>query len=159
MFKHDLYRKCTVYVKSPRQWQAEKARRRQVLALWNTGVHQAEISVKLGISIKTVQRDIKKLKPYITRQNNQVQQKISAKFDECFNRLPPSLQYQIVGATLFADKETQARFISAVWANNIPVLWEMCRKKRRPSRMPLVRRMSPEQIQREIAASLAEPEW
>lgn len=61
------YRRIRKYYKSPRRWQLERKRRKQVLQLHEEGLSYAEIADRLGVSERTVKRDIAKIKPYYER--------------------------------------------------------------------------------------------
>ena len=56
------YRRKHVYVKSIKQYREERKRRKQVCELSN--LSQEEIAKRLGVSVRTVQRDQAKAKPY-----------------------------------------------------------------------------------------------
>ena len=58
------YRVIDTYVKSKKQYWKERNRRKQVWTLHCEGATYPEIAEKLGISEKTVQRDMKKVSPY-----------------------------------------------------------------------------------------------
>jgi hypothetical protein len=56
------YRRKHVYVKSIAKYRAERERRKRVCDLSN--LSQVEIAKRLGVSVRTVQRDQAKIKPY-----------------------------------------------------------------------------------------------
>ena len=56
------YRKKHVYTKSIAKYRKERERRKRVCELSN--LSQEEISKRLGVSVRTVQRDQAKIKPY-----------------------------------------------------------------------------------------------
>lgn len=62
------YRRKYVYTKSIAKYQKERLRRRRVCELSN--LNQEEIAKRLGISVRTVQRDLAKIKPYHLGQFN-----------------------------------------------------------------------------------------
>lgn len=62
------YRRMHRYVKGIEQYKKERERRRQIRLLNEEGLTQKQIAEKLGLSLRTVKRDWKKLKPYVTGQ-------------------------------------------------------------------------------------------
>ncbi len=62
------YRKIRSYYKSPRQYQKERARRRKALALAGQGLGLAEVAKALGVSSRTVQRDLARVERYTKAQ-------------------------------------------------------------------------------------------
>lgn len=62
------YRRMHKYVKGRRQYEKERERRRQSRQLNEQGLTQKQIAAKLGVSLRTVKRDWKKLKPYVMGQ-------------------------------------------------------------------------------------------
>ena len=65
------YRRIDRYFKSTRQYKKERNRRKKILHLWLVEFKsQKEIADKLGVSVSTVKRDQKKLRRYVTGQNN-----------------------------------------------------------------------------------------
>ena len=61
------YRKINTYFKSTKQYWKERNRRKQAMLLQDKGFTHEQIAEKLGVSTKTVQRDLKKIKPYYER--------------------------------------------------------------------------------------------
>ena len=65
------YRRINCYFKSTEKYKRERSRRKKILHLWLVEFRsQKEIADKLGVSVSTVKRDQKKLKRYVTGQNN-----------------------------------------------------------------------------------------
>lgn len=64
MKKHPKYRRIHTYCKSPKQYWKERDRRKRVLALANKCLTYQEIAEQMGISERTVKRDMHKLRPY-----------------------------------------------------------------------------------------------
>lgn len=64
---HPYYRLVNVYHKSTGQYWKERNRRKKVLSLHCKGLTYPEIAEELGISAKTVYRDLYKIRPYYTR--------------------------------------------------------------------------------------------
>lgn len=66
--KGPQYRQMGAYTKSIKQYKKERSRRKRVRQLAAAGFTYPQIAVKLGVSEKTVYRDVKKLRPYILGQ-------------------------------------------------------------------------------------------
>jgi len=65
------YRRINRYFKTIKQYNNERDRRKKTLLLWLIEFRsQKEIADKLGVSVSTVKRDQKKLRRYVTGQNN-----------------------------------------------------------------------------------------
>jgi len=62
--KRPDYRRINTYFKSTKQYWRERNRRRTVWQLHSKGLTYPEIAAKLGVSEKTVQRDMVKVAPY-----------------------------------------------------------------------------------------------
>jgi transposase len=61
------YRKINRYFKSKTQYWKERNRRKRAWELSGQGLNYKQIAGKLGVSEKTIQRDIKKIQPYYLR--------------------------------------------------------------------------------------------
>ena len=61
------YRKINRYYKSKNQYWSERNRRKKCWELSGQGYNYKQIAEKLGVNEKTVQRDIKKIRPYYFR--------------------------------------------------------------------------------------------
>lgn len=61
------YRHVKKYYKSSSQYWKERDRRKQVLQLQEQGLTQKQIAERLGITERTVKRDVAKIKPYYNR--------------------------------------------------------------------------------------------
>jgi DNA-binding CsgD family transcriptional regulator len=61
------YRKIKTYYKSHKRYQKERKRRKKALELSEQGLTYKAIAKQLGISERTVKRDIAKIKPYYER--------------------------------------------------------------------------------------------
>lgn len=66
--KGPQYRQIDAYWKSREQYKKERQRRKQARELSRQGFNYTQIAEKLGVSEKTVYRDMKKLRPYILGQ-------------------------------------------------------------------------------------------
>jgi len=69
--KASNYRRMHRYVKGISQYKKERERRRQIRLLNEQGLTQKQIAEKLGVCLRTVKRDWKKLKPYVMGQWHQ----------------------------------------------------------------------------------------
>ncbi len=58
------YRRILRYYKGVGKYKAEQLRRRQALALQAEGLPLREIAVRLGVSLSTVKRDLRKVQRY-----------------------------------------------------------------------------------------------
>jgi len=101
---------------------AERARRREIIKLYNQGLTQAQIAEKLGVSVKTVSRDWRKLHGYIERLKWAQQKKITALLDESLNQVPKVMRFQLLGALLTADERTKTHAFKALLAGDIAAL-------------------------------------
>lgn len=71
--KGPYYRKIRRYFKSISQYKKERDRRKQILQMFFVEYRsQQYMANKLGVSVSTVKRDLRKLQGYIKRQNNRV---------------------------------------------------------------------------------------
>lgn len=61
------YRRIDKYTKSLPRSKEERARREMVLKLWLSGYAVSRIAQEVGVSVRTVNRDLEKLKPTIKR--------------------------------------------------------------------------------------------
>jgi len=126
------YRKIGKYTKSSKKYMAEKRRRREILALYNQGLTQVAIASKLGVSVKTVERDFRKLHGYLERLKWLEQQKISEIFNkratETLNQVPKMMRFRLVGSLMGADKRTKNRAFDALLAGDVPRLLHLIRR-------------------------------
>jgi transposase len=83
------YRRKHVYVKSISQYREERKRRKQVCEL--SGLSQEEIAKRLGVSVRTVQRDQAKAKPYYQGRFNRFCREIHEKEMREFNETSEGL--------------------------------------------------------------------
>ncbi len=83
------YRKKHVYVKSVAKYREERERRKRVCELSN--LSQLEIAERLGVSVRTVQRDQAKIKPYHLGQFNRFCRELREKEMREYNETSESL--------------------------------------------------------------------
>jgi len=66
-----VYRRINTYTKSIKQYKRERNRRKKVLYLRMVEFRsQKQIAEKLGVSVSTVKRDLRKMRRYVVGQNN-----------------------------------------------------------------------------------------
>lgn len=70
------YRRIRKYYKSPKRYQKERKRRRRVLDYYEQGFSYKTIAQKLGVSERTVKRDMVKIKPYYERKIKNLMRKL-----------------------------------------------------------------------------------
>jgi hypothetical protein len=74
------YRRIGKYYKSLEKAKAEKARRRRVIDLRDQGCTFKEVAGQLGVSVRTVKRDLDRLEPYLRIKRSQLIQHDNAEF-------------------------------------------------------------------------------
>ena len=92
--KGPKYRVISKYLKSKNQYWRERNRRKKVWELTGQGFNYKQIAEKLGVSEKTVQRDIKKIQPYYTRLSSKY-------FRDLEQQRIGNLNAELEGKTLF----------------------------------------------------------
>lgn len=94
------YRKIGRYVKSIKQYKRERLRRKKVRALSSKGMTYSQIAKELGISERTVARDMKKQRCYQIGQFHKALRKIEQDQIDKFNRetahLNPIKKFQVL---------------------------------------------------------------
>lgn len=88
------YRRIDRYYKSKDQYWRERNRRKKAWELSGQGSNYKQIAEKLGVSEKTVQRDIKKIQPYYSRLSKKF-------FRELEQQRIDNLNAELEGKTLF----------------------------------------------------------
>jgi hypothetical protein len=83
------YRRKHVYTKSVAKYRKERERRKRVSEL--SGLNQDEIAKRLGVSVRTVQRDQAKIKPYHQGQFNRFCRELREKEMQEYNETSESL--------------------------------------------------------------------
>jgi len=87
--KGPSYRRKHVYIKSISQYRQERLRRKRVCEL--SKLSQEEIAKRLGVSVRTVQRDQAKIKPYHLGQFNRFCRELREKEMREYNETSESL--------------------------------------------------------------------
>jgi len=90
--KGPSYRRKHVYTKSIAKYRKERARRKRICELSN--LSQEEIAKRLGVSVRTVQRDQSKIKPYHKGQFNRFCRELREKEMQEFTETSDSLSLQ-----------------------------------------------------------------
>jgi hypothetical protein len=110
------YRRRHVYVKSINQYRQERLRRKKICELSN--LSQVEIAKQLGVSVRTVQRDQAKIKPYHLGQFNRFCRELREKEMREFNETSESLSLPQRAKLLIAlldrqrkEEEAHKRFL------------------------------------------------
>jgi len=99
--KGPQYRRINTYFKSTKQYWKERDRRKQAWEL--SGKHTyKQIAEKLGVSEKTVQRDIKKIRPYFYRLSRKYFRELEAERDR-------QLQAELEGKNVFQQFKILSR--------------------------------------------------
>jgi uncharacterized protein YjcR len=109
----------------------EKARRREILTLYNQGFTQAEIAEKLRVSVKTVSRDWKRLHGYVEHLRFQEQMKIEQVLHECLEKVPSGMRLQLLGALINArGSKRERKLFDALLRGDISNLKRLARRVR-----------------------------
>jgi hypothetical protein len=110
------YRKKHVYTKSITKYRKERERRKRVCELSN--LSQTEIAKQLGVSVRTIQRDQAKIKPYHLGQFNRFCRELREKEMREYNETSDSLSLSQRAKLLIAlldrqrkEEENHTRFL------------------------------------------------
>jgi hypothetical protein len=101
------YRRKHVYTKSIAKYRKERERRKRVSEFSNLG--QEEIAKRLGVSVRTVQRDQAKIKPYHKGQFNRFCRELREKEMVEYNETSESLSLQQRAKLLIALLDRQRK--------------------------------------------------
>ena len=93
-----MYRKMRKYTKSVEQYKRERARRKRVLELFEKGYAQKDVAVQLGVSTKTVGRDLKKLLPYMSAEITRSRIRLEETLDNALKLLPVGKRFEFMTA-------------------------------------------------------------
>ena len=85
-----------VYTKGIAQTRRERARRRQVLQLTEKGYTQQQIALELGVSAKTVQRDLWKLRRYISKLAFDAKMKTDKLISDRLEQYPMMVRFELL---------------------------------------------------------------
>lgn len=96
--KGPQYRRINRYLKSTKQYWRERNRRKAAWNLSGEGYTYKQIAEKLGVSEKTVQRDIKKIRPYYYRLSRRYFRELEAERNR-------KLREELEGKTIFQQYE------------------------------------------------------
>lgn len=107
------YRRINVYSKSTSQYKRERARRKQVLELSDKGLTQHEISLQLGVSSKTVYRDLKRQRGYREAMHWGNQSRNMMRMTEALDRYPLLERFEVID-TLLSISDRPSLFIKAL---------------------------------------------
>lgn len=114
--KTQFYRKNKHNTKSKRQYWKERNRRKQTWTLSSKGYTYPEIAEKLGVSAKTVQRDMKKLRRYYIGQFNKscriMHDKRIEMFEKSVEGLNPAQRFKVTTALLcdYMDRQREREY-------------------------------------------------
>ena len=104
----------------------ERARRREIVTFLNAGLTQAQIAEKLGISSRTVGRDVARLRPYFSRleyeAKRKIDEKITARLNETLALMPIAMRFSLVGLMCRADKRLKDACFDALLCGNVAAL-------------------------------------
>jgi transposase len=103
------YRRIGKYHKSLGRFKVEKARRQQVLLLWSDGIKTRHIAERLGVSERTVKRDLARLMIYIKNKRSQLMHRETEAEIAYFNSLNLKQQMQYIKE----DQEQRKRIFKA----------------------------------------------
>jgi len=82
LHKKAEYRRVDKYYKTSKQYWKERNRRREILRLIGENLTQREIAERLGVSERTVKRDVAKLRPYQERKFRHQMDLLKREWDE-----------------------------------------------------------------------------
>lgn len=104
-------RKIQKYSKSIRKYKGERQRRKKIIELVKQGFKIRDIAQRLGISRRTVSRDIKKVEPYhmsiIRKEGDDLIRQVS----EAVRSKSTSEQIKIIGALMNAKPRKQMEIV------------------------------------------------
>jgi transcriptional regulator with XRE-family HTH domain len=117
-----LYRKMRKNTKSVAKAKAERQRRKQVLELAEDGLTQRQIAERVGVSGKTVARDLQKLTRYRSHLAYERGKIFTKLLSEKLDALPRALQYlwvaEAFGANLEGDRVRENQLIDQLLEGN-----------------------------------------
>jgi DNA-binding CsgD family transcriptional regulator len=116
MEKTARYRKIGKYVKSIGQYKRERERRKIVFQLYSKGYTQKQIAEQIGVSPKTVYRDLKKLHSWFKRLEEKSKQDFFNYLTEKLHAYPLNIQFLFVTDMMLAEgnPKLQDKLLSAM---------------------------------------------
>ena len=115
------YRRKHVYVKSIAKYREERLRRKRVSELSN--LSQEEIAKRLGVSVRTVQRDQAKIKPYHLGQFNrfcrELREKEMQEYTETSDSLSLPQRAKLIDRRCLIAKEKKRKHIRGFYAHSL----------------------------------------
>ena len=120
-----MYRKMKENTKSVAVAKRERARRQLVLQLTEQGCTQAQIAEQLGVSSKTVYRDLKRLRPYVTRLCNKCHDKILELWSQRLSQYTIIQRFEILGDLMLVrgNARLENKIFSSVLAGTYKVVY------------------------------------
>jgi DNA-binding CsgD family transcriptional regulator len=100
------YRRIRMYYKSAGKWRDDRLRRKRVLKLHEEGLSYAGIADRLGVSERTVKRDMAKIKPYYDR-------KIRSYLHKLAEERQANIEAELEGKSL----GEQLKILEKTWVN------------------------------------------
>jgi len=97
------YRQIHKYTKSIGQYKGERLRRKTVFQLYSQGLTQQAIAQELGVSPKTVYRDLKKLFPWFKRLEEKSKQDFFNYLTAKLHAYPLNIQFLFVTDMMLAE--------------------------------------------------------
>jgi len=88
------YRRISMYTKGLARYRLERERRRKVRLLAEKGLTQEQIAKEIGVSVRTVKRDWKKLHSYILGEFNKQVEKIMIERERGLDRRYEGLPFE-----------------------------------------------------------------
>jgi transcriptional antiterminator len=116
MEKTAKYRKIGKYVKSIGQYKRERQRRQKVFQLYSRGYTQKQIAEQIGVSPKTVYRDLKKLHSWFKRLEQKSKKEFFDYLTQKLHTYPQTIQFLFVTDMMLAEgnPKLQDKLLSAM---------------------------------------------
>jgi len=110
------YRQMFQYSKSIREYKKERERRKTVFQLYSQGYTQKQIAEQIGVSPKTVYRDLKKLHSWFKRLEEKSKQDFFNYLTEKLHAYPLNIQFLVVTDMMLAEgnPKLQDKLLSAM---------------------------------------------
>jgi DNA-binding CsgD family transcriptional regulator len=116
MAKMAKYRQMHQYSKSIREYKKERERRQKVFQLYSQGYTQKQIAEQIGVSPKTVYRDLKKLHSWFKRLEQKSKKEFFNYLTQKLHTYPQNIQFLFVTDMMLAEDnpKLQDKLISAM---------------------------------------------